>query len=67
MTVEERLAKLPEHERAAVEGMIAQLIFDIKGVGKHTALEIILAVMRKVREQRPTRKVMRLRVRNGRP
>lgn len=65
MTVEERLAKLPEYERAAVEGMISQLTFDIHGVGKVTALEIILAVMWKIREQRPTRKVMR--VTNGRP
>ena len=40
MTVEEKLARLPEYERAAVEGMIFELCH-IKGVGADTALTII--------------------------
>lgn len=40
---EARLAALPEYERAAVEGMIAELV-GLHGVGRMCALEIVVKV-----------------------
>lgn len=45
---EQRLAALPEPERALVEAMVSELC-QVKGVGRLTALEIVWAAGRWVR------------------
>lgn len=44
--IEQRLAALPEYERAIVEAMVKVLDRELEGVGRQTALELVWAAGR---------------------